>query len=370
MEGATQAPGINPLRGKAPAASPTEGALSPGNCKARTEGTGMNVAVIGAGAWGTAFSMQLASAGHRVLLWVYEPDLFWLMSETRENVYYLPGFTLAEGIDLTDDLRAAVAFAEDLVLATPSFALRPTLQRVAGALSGKRMLVLTKGLERGTLFRASQVIEDVVGRDAPCAVLSGPSFAIEVAKGHFTSVVVAAAGRGLARHFQKMSHTERFRVYTSEDTAGVELGGALKNVMAIGAGIIEGLGLGSNTLAAYITRALAEIKRLGRAIGARETTFMGLSGMGDLILTCTGPLSRNRTFGLELARGGDPRELIASRKAVVEGFYTIDAAHKLAGNLGTEMPITEELYRVVYGGKDIEVAFEDIRRRETKDEDE
>lgn len=329
----------------------------------------MRVAVIGAGAWGTAFSMQLAGRGHTVILWVYERELLRAMGETRENSFYLPGCILPGGIEFTSDLRAAVDSSDDIIVATPSFALRTTLAGVSSLLAGKRILVLTKGLETETLSRMSQVIDDLLGGPTSTAVLSGPSFALEVARKAFTSVVVASAEKDLARYFQDMSHDERFRVYTSQDVVGVELGGALKNVMAIGAGIIEGLCLGSNTLAAYITRALAEIKRLGKKLGAREITFMGLSGMGDLILTCTGPLSRNRMFGVELARGKNPREVIASQKAVVEGFYTVDAASRLSKTLGIEMPITEELYRIVYEGKDIRTSFDDIRRREIKDED-
>ncbi len=329
----------------------------------------MNLAVIGAGAWGTAFSMQLASAGHKVLLWVYEPDLLEIIRTTRENTYYLPGVPLPENIDFTGDLEAAATFSDDIVIATPSFALRPVVGAIAGALSARRLLVITKGLERATLFTMSRIVADVEGQGTQVAVLSGPSFALEVARGCFTSVVIASADKSLARRFQEISHTGAFRVYTTDDTAGVELGGALKNVMAIGAGIIEGLGLGSNTLAAYMTRALAEIKRLGGRMGARETTFMGLSGMGDLILTCTGPLSRNRTFGIELAKGGVPAALIASRKAVVEGYYTIAAAQRLSREVGVEMPITSELHQVLYAGKDIRTAFEDIRKRDTKDED-
>ena len=330
----------------------------------------MNIAVIGAGAWGTAFSLQLANRGHKITLWAYEPELPGIVEETRENAYYLPGFRLPEGIECTNDLRRAVGSSEDIVVATPSFALRPTLTGVSeGLSSNKRMLALTKGLEVRTLFRMSQVVAETAGKHVPLAILSGPSFALEVAKGFFTSVVVASANGELSRHFQEMSHDARFRVYTSGDVIGVELGGALKNVMAIGAGIIEGLGLGHNTLAAYITRALAEIKRLGGKLGARETTFMGLSGIGDLILTCTGPLSRNRAFGVELAKGKDPRAIIGVQKAVVEGFYTIGAAYQLSRALQIEMPITEELYRVVHEGKDIRASFEDICGRAIKEED-
>ena len=328
-----------------------------------------SVAVIGAGAWGTAFALQLAANGHKVGLWVYEPELVRSLRDTRENAYYLPGFRLPEGIEFTDDLKATVESSSDIVIATPSFALRSTLRKVSLSLTGKRMLILTKGLERETLLRMTQVIEDVAGTSISCAVLSGPSFATEVAGRHFTSVVIAASVKELAQYFQKISHSDRFRVYTSQDVVGVELGGSLKNVMAIGAGIIQGLGLGYNALAAYITRALAEIKRLGKKLGAHETTFMGLSGMGDLILTCTGPLSRNRMFGVELAGGRDPREVIASQKRVVEGFYTIEAAYRFSKSLRVDMPVTEELYRIVYGGKDVRTSFDDIIRRDTKEED-
>ncbi len=329
----------------------------------------MKVAVVGAGAWGTAFALQLGHKGHDVLLWVYEPELFTVLEAGRENTYYLHGFTLPANIRVTNNLDAAVGFSDSIVLATPSFALRATIGPVADRIAGRKTLVLTKGLERDSFLSMSRVIEDMAGKGQGVAVLSGPSFAQEVAARLFTSVVVASRSKECARHFQEMSHDDRFRVYTANDVVGVELGGALKNVMAIGAGIIQGLGLGSNTLAAYITRALAEMKRLGKRLGARETTFMGLSGIGDLILTCTGPLSRNRTFGMELAKGRSAVELIHSQKAVVEGYYTIDAAYQFSRRLGVEMPITEELYRVVYEGKDIVSSFEDIRHREIKEED-
>jgi len=329
----------------------------------------MNVAVVGAGAWGTAFSIQLASKGHSVTLWVYEPELCRAMEETGENTLYLPGFSLPRGISFTNDPREAVEGADTIVLATPSFALRSTLTGIADLISGKRLLILTKGLETTTLLTGTQVAEEVLGRTTPLGVLSGPSFALEVARRLFTSAVAASTDKEVSRYFQEMVHDERFRVYTSQDVTGVELGGALKNVMAIGAGIIEGLHLGYNTLAAYITRALAEIKRLGCKLGARETTFMGLSGMGDLVLTCTGPLSRNRQFGVELAKGRKPEDVIRSQKTVVEGFYTIGAAYEFSRKLAIEMPITEELFRVVYEGKDIGASFDDICRRAIKEED-
>jgi glycerol-3-phosphate dehydrogenase (NAD(P)+) len=329
----------------------------------------MDATVIGGGAWGTAFAMQLAHKDRKVVLWVYEPELCRTMDETRENAVYLPGFTLSENITVTNDLEYALGASDAIVVATPSFALRPTLTSVSSQLKNKTILTLTKGLDTETLRTMSQIVDEIVSNPWPSAVLSGPSFAAEVAKGLFTSVVVASPDRELSCYFQEMCHGDRFRVYTSEDVKGVELGGALKNVMAIGAGVIQGLGMGHNTLAAYITRALAEMKRLGKKMGARETTFMGLSGVGDLILTCTGPLSRNRTFGLELAKGRSPQELIQSQKMVVEGYYTVAAAYKLSKSRNIEMPLTEEIYRVIYEGKDIKTSFEDISKREIRDED-
>jgi glycerol-3-phosphate dehydrogenase (NAD(P)+) len=216
----------------------------------------------------------------------------------------------------------------------------------------------------------SGVIEESIGRSADrIAVLSGPSFAKEVANGAFTASVIASRNKHLAQYFQQMIHSDSFRIYISDDVVGVELGGALKNVMAIGAGVIEGLHLGTNTQAAFVTRALAEMARLGKALGAKETTFMGLSGMGDLILTSYGNLSRNRLFGMELAKGKKARDIIDSQKNVVEGYYTIDAAHNLSKKLGVEMPITEELFKILYEGKNIKTSLRDIIQREFKEED-
>lgn len=327
----------------------------------------IEVAVIGAGAWGTAFAVHLARTGKKSLLWVYEPDLLEVIQRERMNTYYLPDYRLPDAIQFTNDLARAADTCNDVIVAVPSFALRSILQSVSEVLRGKRLLILTKGLERATYLRMSQIAADVVGSDAQIAVLSGPSFAQEVVESSFTSVVIASANKDLSLHFQLFSHADTFRVYTTDDVVGVELGGAMKNVMAIGAGIIYGLHLGDNTLAAYITRALAEVKRLGQAMGARETTFMGLSGIGDLILTCTGPLSRNRMFGVELITR-KPEQILATQKTVVEGYYTTDAAYNLAKSLAVEMPITEELYSIIYGGKDIITSIGDIQKREVKEE--
>jgi glycerol-3-phosphate dehydrogenase (NAD(P)+) len=329
-----------------------------------------DIGIIGAGAWGTAVAMHLARKGLRVLLWVYEKELYETLERERENSLYLPSFTLPSAIEFTDSLSTLAGSARDIIIATPSFATRAVISPIAGLLAHKNILILTKGFETRSLMRMSEVVEETIGRGSPVATLSGPSFAKEVAGGAFTSVAVASKDGNLSHYLQKLIHDDNFRVYRSKDLVGVELGGAMKNVMAIGAGIIDGLKLGTNTQAAFITRALAEIKRLGKALGAKETTFMGLSGMGDLILTAYGNLSRNRSFGALLAKGQKAGDIINLQKTVVEGYYTIKAAHALARRSGTEMPITNELYRVVYEDKDIGASFRDIRTRVLKEEDE
>ncbi len=329
-----------------------------------------DVGMIGGGAWGTAVAIHLARKGLKVLLWVYEKDLCETLRTQKENTLYLPSFTLPDTIDFTDNLPGLVEASKDILVATPSFAVRATITPVAEGLRDKNILILTKGFETGSLMRMSQVVAEITGEKSRIATLSGPSFAKEVAEGAFTSVVVASGDNNLSHYLQRTIHDDNFRVYTSRDLVGVELGGAMKNVMAIGAGIIDGLKLGTNTQSAFITRALAEIKRLGKALGAREMTFMGLSGMGDLILTAYGNLSRNRAFGNELAKGKKAEDIIRFQKTVVEGYYTIKAAHTLAETSHIEMPITRELYRVVYEGKDLEASLRDIKTRVLKEEDE
>ncbi len=330
----------------------------------------MKISVIGAGAWGTAFAIHCARIGGEVMLWAYEKDLVPEMGRVRENTMFLPGFSLPGTVRFTDSIDTALDFAGTAIIATPSFALRDTLTPFGSTLKKKRIVILTKGIERSTFKLMNEVVEEITGADdANIASLSGPSFAKEVAQGLFTAAVVASKNIDFSHSLQQQIHSDYFRVYRIDDIIGVELGGALKNVMAIGSGIIDGLHFGMNTQAAFTTRALAEIKRLGRALGARETTFMGLSGMGDLILTSYGALSRNRLFGIELASGKRSADIIASQKTVVEGYYTINAAYNLAKKLGVDMPITEELYRIVYENKDITASLKDIIKREFKSED-
>jgi glycerol-3-phosphate dehydrogenase (NAD(P)+) len=329
----------------------------------------MKIGIIGAGAWGTAFAIHLARQGHQILLWVYEQELFDTLQKTGENTFYLPTFTLHKQVNFTQNLEELTDFSDDIIVAIPSFALRLTLVKVSILLSNKRLLVLAKGFEEKTLLRMSEVVSEITQNKDSVAALSGPSFAKEVAQGFFTSVVVASSTVNTAKYFQNIAHNQNFRVYTSEDIIGLEVGGAMKNVMAIGAGIIEGLKLGTNTLAAFVTRSLAEIKRLGKALGARETTFMGLSGIGDLMLTCYGGLSRNRAFGIELSKGRMAEEIIRNQKQVVEGYYTINASYTLSKKLKVDMPITEELFRIVFEGKNLQDSLADITSRQLKDED-
>jgi glycerol-3-phosphate dehydrogenase (NAD(P)+) len=329
----------------------------------------MKIGVMGAGAWGTAFAIHLTRQGHQVLLWVFERELFDILQKTSENSWYLPSFNLQKKISFTQDPEELISFSHDIVVAVPSFALRKTLEKVSVSFATKHLLVLTKGFEEITLLRMSEVVSEVTGNKDTIAVLSGPSFAKEVAQGTFTSVVISSYTETIAKYFQNIIHSQNFRVYTGEDVIGLEVGGAMKNVMAIGAGIIEGLKLGTNTQAAFVTRSLAEIKRLGKAMGAKETTFMGLSGIGDLILTCYGGLSRNRSFGIELSKGHAADEIIRNQRQVVEGYYTISASYALSKRLMVDMPITEELYRIVFENKDLISSLTDITNRGFKGEE-
>ena len=313
------------------------------------------VAILGGGSWGTALTLVLARspAPPETTLWVHDAALAREIAASRTNPVYLPGYELPPGLLVTNDLREALTRAELVVGAMPSAYARQVYQAARAALDRPVVwLSATKGLETGTLLRMSQLIEQVVG-DAlveGLAVLSGPSFAAEVARGDPTAVVVACTDAALGAAIQRRFSGPSFRVYTNADVIGVELAGALKNIIAIAAGICVGLGYGHNTLAALVTRGAAEIARLACAQGARPQTLAGLAGMGDLMLTATGPLSRNRQLGIELARGRSLREILASTRMVAEGVPTTAAAVELSRRCGVEMPITEQMYRVLYEG--------------------
>lgn len=331
----------------------------------------MQVGVIGAGAFGTSIASLLAGRGHTVRLWAYEPELPALIREKRENTLYLPGIELPAGILTTNDLAEAVAGAEMVVMGTPSHAARAVVGQLLPHLPANIPIVtIAKGIENDTLLTMTEVLEDVlpVDRHPYLAALSGPSFAREVAQGLPTAVTVASLWDRLAREVQKAFSTERFRVYTSVDVVGVQFGGALKNVVAIAAGCADGLGFGLNTRAALITRGLAEITRAAVRRGANPMTLAGLSGLGDLVLTCTGELSRNRQVGLALGRGEQLSTVLNDRRSVAEGVKTALSACQLADKLGIEMPISREVYLILRGDKPARQAVVDLMTRELKPE--
>jgi glycerol-3-phosphate dehydrogenase (NAD(P)+) len=326
------------------------------------------LSVIGAGSWGTALAAHLARAGHSVRLWARGPDRASAINERHVNPDYLPGLTLPEGIRATADLTAAAGAADTLFVVIPSAFCRDVYRRLAAASRPGAVLVsATKGLEAGTLRRMSEVAaEEAPGRRL--AVLSGPSFALEVAQGQPTTVVVASGDPAVAESVQQVVSGRTFRAYTSDDVPGVELAGALKNVIAIAAGIVDGLGYGRNTAAALITRGLAEITRLSVALGGRPETLSGLAGLGDLVLTCTGSLSRNRQVGRALGAGRSLAEAVASTHMVAEGVHTTLAACALAERAGLEMPIAEQMRAVLHEGKPPRAALDELMLRSLKRE--
>jgi glycerol-3-phosphate dehydrogenase (NAD(P)+) len=325
----------------------------------------MRIAVIGGGSWGTALAVVLARRND-VTLWVHDAALATRMHETRVNDVYLPNCPLPV-LNVVNELASAVASAEMLLTVMPSAHCRRIYQEMLPYLRPDMLFVsATKGLETHTLLRMSEVITEVTA--ARIGILSGPSFAVEVARGDPTAAVIASSDAELARAVQGAFAGSNLRLYTNSDPAGVEYAGALKNVIAIGAGICDGLGLGSNAMAALITRGLAEITRLACALGGRRETLAGLAGMGDLVLTCTGALSRNRTVGHELARGRKLAEIIASTRMVAEGVETTAAAVELARRAGVEMPITERMHAVLFENQPPREALRDLMERSLKGE--
>jgi len=327
------------------------------------------IAVLGAGSWGTALSVHLARQGHQVRLWGRDPRLVEEMRARRANAVYLPDVTLPQGLSVTSALDEALDRADIVVSAVPSHGCRTVLRAAAPYLrTGATMVSATKGLETDTLRRLSEVIAEEVGPGRPVVALSGPSFAAEVAHQLPTVVVVASSDARAADVVQAEFRGPYFRLYGSDDVVGVEIGGALKNVIAIAAGVVEGLGLGQNALAALITRGLAEVTRLACAAGGHRETLAGLSGLGDLVLTCTGSLSRNRHVGIELARGRRLDEILAGMKMIAEGVRTTGAALALGERHGVELPIAVQMAEVLAGRADARAALDALMLRRQRAE--
>jgi glycerol-3-phosphate dehydrogenase (NAD(P)+) len=332
------------------------------------------IAILGAGAWGTALAMNLSNrTQHTVVLWSRSLEAADALRNQRENTTYLPGFTLPSTIEVTADAEAAVHKAEIIVSVVPSEHLRATYERFAPLLRSDQIIVsATKGLEDQTLLRMSEVIKETLAKqslDLSCGVLSGPSFAQEVAAGSPTALTIASTDSALASRIQREFSGGTLRLYTNDDVVGVELGGALKNVIAIASGVVTGLGLGHNTAAALITRGIAEIRRLAIACGGRRETLAGLSGIGDLVLTCTGSLSRNRLVGIELGKGRQLDEILEGLHGkVAEGVRTTFAACGLAKKHGIEMPITEQMAAILSGKKSPIDAMRELMARPGRDE--
>ena len=330
-----------------------------------------SIGVIGAGSWGTTLADMLAKKGHRVTLWAYEPELVSEMQTGRENSIYLPGIRLADNLMFTGSLEEALRGKELLLFVVPSQVVRRVLLDAVAHISPDSIVVsASKGIEVESLKLVSQVYEETLPEALyrRFAVLSGPSFAREVALEMPTAVVAAAADPLVAKGVQDAFTCNFFRVYTNSDLVGVELGGAVKNVIAIAAGISDGLGFGSNTRAALITRGLAEIARLGQALGARSETFAGLAGMGDLVLTCTGDLSRNRSVGIQLGQGRTLAEILAEMRMVAEGVKTTESTCLLARKLGVEMPIAFKVNEILYHDRPARDAVIELMSRDLKAE--
>jgi glycerol-3-phosphate dehydrogenase (NAD(P)+) len=327
------------------------------------------LAIVGAGSWGTALAIVLSPRFPLVTLWTHEADLAERMERTRQNDIYLPDYELPSNIKPTCEIYDALVHADVVLSVMPSRFVRPLYRRMGPYLRpDMRFVTATKGIESGTLLRISQVIRQELPFDAPMAVLSGPTFAREIARGEPAAVVISSEDTELCTRIQAEFSGPTFRLYRNQDPVGVEIGAALKNVVAIGAGICHGLGLGNNTLAALITRGLAEVTRLAVAMGGHPQTLAGLAGLGDLVLTCTGDLSRNRQVGVELAKGRTLSEIVGSMKMIAEGVETTACAVALAGKYCVELPITNQMGALLRGERSPREAIRELMERSLKEE--
>lgn len=331
----------------------------------------MKASVIGGGGWGSAFSSYLGRLEIETRLWIREEDVYEKTRQYRENKTFLPGYAFPPSVSFFNDMKETLASSEIIFIAVPSQFCRGIYEQIAPNLSSDHIIVsLTKGIEKDSLKRMSVVMDEVFSPffSPRIAVLSGPSFAREVVEGHPTAVVLASKDSDLAQKVQHFISSLTFRTYTSQDVTGVELAGAFKNVIAIAAGISDALQFGSNSIAALITRGIAEMTRLGIKLGSRMETFAGLAGIGDLVLTCTGKLSRNHYVGYELGKGKSLSEVISGMKMIAEGVSTTRSVHQLAEREKVEMPISEQIYHVLYKNKDPRAALQDLMSRKLKEE--
>ena len=326
------------------------------------------ITVLGAGSWGTALALLAARNNCRVMLWGHDPEHIKTLAKTRTNAQFLPDFGLPPQVSFTADLEEAVQFSELLMVAIPSHAFKATLKKLALTSTRLRIAWATKGFESEDGALLHQVVAEVFSPEMPSAILSGPTFAREVAMQLPTAVTVASNRLDFARQIAEIFHNERFRVYTSHDIIGVEVGGAVKNVLAIAAGIADGLGFGANTRAALITRGLTEITRLGLKLGGQPETLIGLAGLGDLVLTCTDNQSRNRRFGLALGQGKEKTKILEEIGQEVEGVLAARETYRLAKQYGIEMPISEQTYKVLYEGLPPLAAVQNLLNRDQKAE--
>jgi len=328
-----------------------------------------SICVLGAGSWGTALAILLAQQGKTCHLWAHSVEHAQQLDTAHSNERYLPGISFPETLLIETDLKQAVTNAEIILVAVPSHAFRETLQKISPALQAEHHIAwASKGLEASSHKLLSQILIEELGDQIPFAVLSGPTFAREVAIGLPTAITVASSDEAFSKKFAGRLHTETFRAYTSKDVTGVQIGGAVKNVLAIASGIADGLGFGANTRAALITRGLAEMSRLGHQLNAEPATFMGLAGLGDLVLTCTDDQSRNRRFGKALAAGSPKEQAFADIGQIVEGALTAKVIHEFADELNVDMPICEQVYRVIYQGLPARQAVTELLHRSQKAE--
>jgi len=333
-------------------------------------GKTQNISVIGDGGWGTTLAVHLTKNKHAVKLWGPFPSYIRRISKSRVNSKFLPGVRLAHNIKLTDDMNDAIKESDIIVFAIPSKYASSVLKQIKKTkinLSKKIFLSVTKGIDTVKLLRMSEIIRKELG-NIPLAVLSGPTIAFEVARGIPSTAVVASRNLKIAKKVQMIFNSKSFRIYTNTDVIGVELGGSIKNIIAIACGVCDGLGFGSNTKAAILTRGLSEMAQLGKALGAKQHTFSGLTGLGDLVTTCVSPSSRNRNVGHQLGKGKSIKSIISKMEMVAEGVETVKAAHKLSRKYNVAMPITTEVYNIIHRNKKPSQAVSDLMKRKIKSE--